>query len=372
MHSSLRTIVVVAVLSQVLWSQTKTVVLDSIRDNTLFESATGSLSAGADAGLFSGITGLGSIRRGLILFDIAGNIPDTATIQNVTLTLQLTQSGGGNLGVGLHTLLADWGEAGSIGGGMGGGAGGTALPGDATWIHTFSTSSFWTNLGGDFTATSSALTTVGSVNGPITWSSTGMVADTQAWLDNPLTNFGWAVVSDEISSGMARRFATREHGNLSFRPQLSVTYIPRAGSGEDFVLSGSVNGPLTLDPDLTATANDALFLHIESPMGAYDFFPHLLTAQLFTNGSPPFQAPFFPELYLDFTPGLFFPVIYLYSALANPFATAVLPPGGQTFVFAIPAGLNGLSLMIQAYSTLPSMNTGSFFTATDAFQLTFF
>ncbi|MFT7620561.1 MAG: hypothetical protein ACI97A_004218 [Planctomycetota bacterium] len=366
----LRVFAIFVLVLQTVSAQTKTVVLGPDQDNTLFENLSGTTSAGIDDGMFCGVTNNNSRRRGLIRFDVASAIPAGAKIISASMQLQVTQSSGSALLIQLRPVLADWGEAGSMGTFMGGGGGGLAQPGDATWIHTMTPSAFWASAGGDFAGVSASVVSP-NIGGPNIWSSPAMANDVQAWIDTPLQNFGWGIVADEKGGGVARRFATREHFSASIRPKLTISYIPRPGSGEDLVLAGSVNAPLSFDPDFTGMANDGLFLHIESPMGGYDFLPHILAAQLHTTGFPPFTPPFFSELYLDFDVNAPSPIIYLYSAFANSFGIGVLPPGGQTFVFGIPAGLAGMSLMIQGFSSSPSAMTGNFFTATNAMSLTF-
>ena len=50
-----------------------------------------------------------------------------------------------------------------------------------------------------------------------------MIADVQAWLDNPANNFGWLVLGDETAIGTAKRFDTRESASP---PMLAIQYIP--------------------------------------------------------------------------------------------------------------------------------------------------
>src|ERR1043166_1421556 len=133
------------------------ITIPASRDNTLYESATGSLSNGAGQYLFSGRTSQlsGSIRRGLMRFDIAAAVPAGSTINSVTLTLHCSSSASG---VELHTLhraSMDWGEGSSDATGAEG-QGIAATTGDATWLHTFYPTSFWATAGGDFAASSSA------------------------------------------------------------------------------------------------------------------------------------------------------------------------------------------------------------------------
>src|SRR5262245_35539492 len=171
--------------------------LTPIADNTLYEDVTGALSNGAGTGMFAGKNGSGLIRRAVVAFDVAGALPAGATISSVTLTMNMSQTPAGNQNVSLHRLLADWGEGTSVAAGAGGG-GAPSTSGDATWIHTFFNTSFWSAVGGDYAASPSATATVGSAIGPYVWASTAaMVADVQAWLNSPGSNFGWAVVGNE-------------------------------------------------------------------------------------------------------------------------------------------------------------------------------
>ena len=94
----------------------------SSRDNTLFEYAGVDLSNGAGPAFFAGRTkqAQGSIRRGLIFFDLAGSgIPPNALVTQVTLQLHLSDSNIGPQNVTLHRLLADWGEGSSFSQGTG-------------------------------------------------------------------------------------------------------------------------------------------------------------------------------------------------------------------------------------------------------------
>src|SRR5512138_1978 len=82
---------VTAGLALVASAGAATVTLTTSKDNTLYESATGALSNGAGAHFFAGRTGTnsgGKIRRGVIAFDVAANVPPGSTITNVVLTLR--------------------------------------------------------------------------------------------------------------------------------------------------------------------------------------------------------------------------------------------------------------------------------------------
>lgn len=199
------------------------VTLTPSQDNTLYEDATGSLSSGAGTALFIGATNGGSDRRALVQFDIASTIPDGATISSVSLLMTVTKTIADTHDASLHLVSMGWGDGtSSAGGGGGGGAG--ATDGDATWTHAVKAGSAWSSPGGDFESTASATVGVAG-NGGYTWESTDqLVADVQAWLDDPDSNFRWIVIGDESSSKTAKRFASREASSENRRPQLVIEY----------------------------------------------------------------------------------------------------------------------------------------------------
>lgn len=194
-----------------------------IKDNTLFEDSGGTRSNGAGQYLFTGKTNNNEIRRALLAFDIASHIPANATITQVQLTLNMSKTATGSQTVSLHRLNADWGE-GASDASSNEGAGATAMVHDATWLHTFFNTLFWSIPGGDFVPTASASADVGG-NGPYTWASTAeLIADVQHWLDQPTENFGWIVIGNESAAKTAKRFDSKEHPTTSNRPLLSVSY----------------------------------------------------------------------------------------------------------------------------------------------------
>jgi hypothetical protein len=211
------------------------------KDNTLFESATGALSNGAGPNLFTGLSGgiaPPNIKRGLIWFDIAGNVPPGSTITSVTLKLHLLQTKDlSSRVVELRRLLQDWGE-GTSNSGLTGGGGAPATTGDATWLHTFFNTDFWVNPGGDFSTTVSASQSVGTLPGDFTWgSTTQMVVDVQSWLDNPNNNFGWLLLTNETVIQTARRFGSRENTIVANRPLITVEYIRIADLDNDGLIN---------------------------------------------------------------------------------------------------------------------------------------
>jgi hypothetical protein len=231
----------------------RSLTLNPVRDNTLIQNATGALSNGV-GDLFVGQNGNGNLaRRGLLAFDIAGSLPAGATVQSVTLTMYVVQTVVGDYPVELHPVLANWGEAGSTGSGTGG----PSQTGDATWLHTFFNNQFWANAGGDFSATASAVTTVGSQGAFYTWNVTSqLVADVQKWLDQPATNFGWLMQADETHNS-AKRFASREAADLAQRPALTIEFSenpPPEVSISDVVLTEGNAGSVAAQFNVSLSA----------------------------------------------------------------------------------------------------------------------
>jgi hypothetical protein len=225
----------------------KNVMISASRDNTIFENAPNN-SGGGMAGIFAGTNSTPSKRRGLIAFDVAANVPSGSTITSVELRLYLGLSpNASSQAIGLYRLTADWGEGTSGSstptvGGLGNGA--PAAVGDATWTARNFGSNPWSNPGatGDFDAAASAVANVGGPpDSPHTWeSTTGLVSDVQSWLDSPGSNFGWALINaNEVNAQTFKAFYSRsatlnsENNPLdpSFRPTLTVTYIPEPTAG---------------------------------------------------------------------------------------------------------------------------------------------
>ena len=204
---------------------THTVMLLPARDNTLYESILGTISNGAGEHLFAGNTQRGEARRALLAFDLGG-IPPGAIVLSATLTLTMTKTIAGETPVSLHAATADWGEGDSDAVGDEG-AGALALPGDATWLHGFFDTALWAAPGGDFAAIPSATTAVGG-SGAYAWSSPALAADVAAWLADPASNFGWALLGDETTTATAKRFDSRESAAAQ-RPRLVVMYAEPVG-----------------------------------------------------------------------------------------------------------------------------------------------
>jgi len=203
-------------------------------DTTLYERETGDLSNGSGSSLFIGRTGANAgnrLRRALLRFDLSA-IPPGSEIQDARLLLQIdmTPPMATGFDAGLHRVMAGWGEAGSVAAGPGGG-GAPAQPGDATWLHRFFDTEFWATPGGDFEPAASATVALSAGTGEFVFETgPGLVADVQQWVNQPASNFGWAVIGEETNPQNARRIASRENDALA--PSLEVVFIPAAALPE--------------------------------------------------------------------------------------------------------------------------------------------
>ena len=202
------------------------VVLEPEKDAAIYEEGNGSIANGSGSYLFTGSTESrnGSAeRRALLAFSITQMIPEGSTITSVNLELTMSRTQSGAQSVSLHRLLEDWSEGPSDPSGQEGG-GTSAVEGDVTWIHRELAETLWTTPGASFAPSASATLQVANEGG-YTYSSTpGLVADVQGWLDDPSSNFGWALVIDSPPSGSAKRFNSRENSSATSRPKLTIEY----------------------------------------------------------------------------------------------------------------------------------------------------
>jgi hypothetical protein len=184
------------------------------------QSASPLASFGGGTTMVSG--GLGSNagfakRRALLRFDLADAIPPGATVTsvelmvNVVLMLPATPVASN---FGLHRLLRPWRE--------------TAV----TWNWADNPVSAWGLPGAsredDAVPTASALVNVTGL-GQYTYVSTPeLVADVQAWVDNPESNVGWLLRSDTEAPFTARHFAARESSSGTASLTIEYEMVPVA------------------------------------------------------------------------------------------------------------------------------------------------
>jgi hypothetical protein len=218
------------------------VVLEPVADATLIQQEDidpDEYAAGSSQYIFAGrvsSNGAGMIRRALMRFDLSA-IPAGAQVVSASLTVTVNRANSPLQPFTLHVVGESWGEGPSV---ADGGSGTLAMAGDATWRKRFFPDVPWTTVGGVFDATASS-SMMAEATGPYTFPSTpDLVADVQAWLAAPATNFGWAMLGNESVQGTVKRFVSRNSANAAQRPKLTIEYtLPVVG---DLDGNGVVNG----------------------------------------------------------------------------------------------------------------------------------
>jgi hypothetical protein len=158
------------------------------------------------------------IRRALLQFDLsaipAGAVVNSATLRVTVVMVPLTPV---SSTFDVKRVLQSWTEGG------------------VSWNSRAGTGTPWQVPGAtgsaDSISTPSSFVAVGSANfTDYTFPSmAGLVGDVQGWVNNPSSNFGWLLKSeDEVSPETARHFGTRE--NPTHPPVLTVNYsLPSLG-----------------------------------------------------------------------------------------------------------------------------------------------
>src|SRR5262245_25045128 len=209
----LRACGVLLFLLDVSWIQGQTALLLPVADTSLIESDPMNNLGGLED-VTAGTTENAQGSRALLRFDVSSSVPAGASITAVNLFVTVVKAplgGGRDSNFALHRLLRDWGE----GGKSGSSTGSPASAGEATWVSRFHPATLWAVPGGqegtDYVASPSAAVFVSGLDLYEFVSSATLIADVQSWVDDPGSNFGWMLKSeDEVSDGTARRFASRE------------------------------------------------------------------------------------------------------------------------------------------------------------------
>ena len=187
-----------------------TVTLQPAADTSLFENGPDNNLGATD--LASGTIRIGPKSRALIRFDLAGQVPANATIMSAEFRIRVSKAppGGAPSTFGLHRVLQSWTE-----GSKGGIVGSPATAGESTWNARVFPDTPWSAPGAaapaDYAAKASATRLVSGLNAYTFASTPDLVADVQAWVANPASNFGWILISQSEGTPLtARRFASRE------------------------------------------------------------------------------------------------------------------------------------------------------------------
>jgi hypothetical protein len=216
-------------LCQAAVVQAASVSLTPIADATITEKNLGT-PVGTATTLETGTTGAAAgfkDSRAFLRFDVAGNMPANALITSVVLTLQLTQTAPGvtNLWEDLRRVYQPWSES------------------LVTWTNRLTPPSSWSVPGGvapaDYASVVTQSNLITTTLGPYTFASnSGMIADVQNWLVNPLTNSGWVMISELQGVPTTEcKFASRESG--AGAPSLTIQYSLPATPPALMILSSS-------------------------------------------------------------------------------------------------------------------------------------
>jgi hypothetical protein len=223
-----------ALLGTTLCGSADQVILTTSADTTLIETAPTN-NLGAATFFNAGTTQNYTKNRGLLKFDIAGNVPRGSRITRVELLLEVTRSPADGYAASvfdLHRVLKPWGEGSQTEPMVFPGLGVNATTNEATWQDRFALAGQpWTLPGAapgdDYAVTSSAEQNIYDVGdspyffGP----APQMIADAQSWLDDPAANHGWLLKTrNESINFTARRFGSREDANRS--PLLYIDFTP--------------------------------------------------------------------------------------------------------------------------------------------------
>lgn len=193
------------------------------KDNSIFSESQNSSGVGK---LYTGKNSAGNLRRSLIHFDVS-SIPANANIENVTLSVDVEKNGPSSTSSDKHYIYGlsnDWGEGISN---PSGGSGAPAVAPDATWTDNMFGSSVWTTPGGDYINTEISTTNFTTLTGDYVFPSTAeFISLVQSWVENSSNNYGVILLSEESTSGTARRFGSKDAGTP---PTLTITYTTGTG-----------------------------------------------------------------------------------------------------------------------------------------------
>lgn len=205
-----------------------TVSIHPVADTSLFEKFPDNNLGASDNFPVGTVTKSDDRSRALIRFAIGASVPKGSTISSVSLQIHIPRdpSNPMNSVFELRRVNVSWNE-----GTQAPKNGNLAADGETSWNHREAPSTGWTTPGGgiesDFLATVSSTVMTGA-EGDFVFSSTDhLVADVQAWVNDPSSNYGWVIMNQSDSTrGTARRVSSRESNQA---PVLTITFEPPPG-----------------------------------------------------------------------------------------------------------------------------------------------
>ena len=222
-----------------------TISLRPVADTTLFETAPNN-NLGHEPTLVVGTTNKGLRDRALVRFDVAGKVPAGVVVISAQLTINVVKESditAKNSSFELRRFLVSWVE------GTKTGLTGAPARGECTWRARSAPDTFWAQPGAaetnEYSAASTPILPI-STTGTFTFHSTpALVADVQAWLDHPETNFGWLIRNDSesvagTSAALARAKTPRTvrccRSSTQRRLQICTSHDSRCSGSRDYLL----------------------------------------------------------------------------------------------------------------------------------------
>lgn len=138
-----------------------------------------------------------------------------------------------------------------------------------------------------------------------------------------------------------------------------------SGSGEDFVMTSLINGGGNpTSGSKTVYGGDTASFHFWSPLGTFNNMPPLLVVQVTAFGAPAPVSPIgFPYVHVNQ-----FGSVVVYNGGPQLLGPAILPPGGITVSFVVPAFLANNYARVQAILGSP-MAANNIFASSDCHEL---
>ena len=227
----------------------------TVVEDTSISSGSPNYNAGGHPWFDAGTDGAGSVRRGLLRFDLS-SIPPRSTVTSAVLRLSVVRvpgNGAADSTFDLFRLLASWKQGNKVGN-----SGAPATAGETTWNARMLGTAAWTSPGAKKDAVATASGSGDEGQGGYSWSGSGLVTDVQLWVNNPSQNFGWLLASREESSFRSvRGFASRESGGDA--GTLVVSYTAPPNVPPTVSITSPANGATAISPasvTIQATAGD--------------------------------------------------------------------------------------------------------------------
>lgn len=189
-----------------------------------------------------------------------------------------------------------------------------------------------------------------------------------------ITRFTDVHVSGRNGAGTAAVYAQIEAATPMGSLQALVAWrdvavIDFPGTGEDLIMESAVGGaPLTAGADFdvkVGPAGELYDLLFRSPGGTFEGMPFALLAQLHVTGAHPGSVTGDIHVNPFVMPG---PLVIYDSSNLGPFPPTLLPTSGMPLSFVVPMGVNGTSILFQAFS-LTSTAANGVYGATNAHVL---